>query len=213
MKKVLTVLLVLAASAVFVFAAQIDYIYNNSVSSDSFDINPVRGDLFTDEDGNTFAVKSVKGDIVVFDGIHVINKVSRGSELTKTRPVIKARATVSLKTIGVDFSMVLPYVYPLEPFIDVSYEFGKVISAMVGFKITCPLTNLSNSQFFLLKNGSISGYGAVGLNGLGYFGVSGGFEYNYLFRKLMLGAGAQLLMSPFESSAGFVPKVSVGVFL
>lgn len=208
--------LLLATAFVFVsfmiFASEIDSVYGNCVSSSDFTVLPKRGELYQDSDGNIFAVRTSSENFVVFDRIKTGKVVHEGSELYRRNPMVKMLLRASTKTVSADCSLILPVIYPLEPFAEAGYEFGKSIFAMAGFRITCPLSNLVNSNFTLLKDGSICGSGAFGINGSGDFSVSCEICYSHIFKNVIWGLGGRWNACPEQSAAYLVPELHAGVF-
>ena len=219
LKKLIVSALLLCFSIIGAFCASITYVYGNNISSLDVESDYKVGQLFTDSNSNTLAIKRFyqtdDGRVAVFDKL-----ISRGPY--KRNDVLSPRGAMnSFGAIGAMshslawWSMTTP-IYPLSPLVMAGACYGPDsgvgVLALAGAKVNIPIARLWDAQNTLIVNGKLSGWGAAGvsISSSVTFACSFGFSYRHNLGSFFWELGASWLWIP-DRTRTLSPYLGLGV--
>ncbi len=169
-KRLALLVLILASSLSLVWSttapkASINYVYGNSVASDTFEELPKVGTIFTDDKNNVLIVRDSNENVVVFDKISTRSTVEVGSTLTEKglQKLLFLRASMNHAEVGYSMSTLL---YPLKPLALSGVAYSKTFDGVyftLGFESDVVLSKLWDSNFTLIEDGGITGWCTAGV--------------------------------------------------
>ena len=215
MRRIAALLIFLILLVTPVFSDSLTYVYGSSLSSTEMGDSAKAGRMYLDESGNLIALRSVSNGLAVFDKIISRGPYKSGSTLTARGPLHEVMATGGLSNALAFYSISTP-LYPLYPVIAAGADYTSSgisgVLVMAGIHVDVPLSGLWNSQFTLILNGKLTGWGVAGVRVTGSveFACEYGFGYRHNLGAFCWGLGVSWLYTVAGGSR-INPYLGLGV--
>ena len=142
-----------------------------------------KGQVYTDEQGNTLIVRKVRDNVVMFDKLISKATYQRESELSKRGPLSTITAMGGINHALASYSITTP-IYPFSPVVmgGVSYHKKDICAlALAGIDVTVPLARLWDTSNTFIQNGKLVGWGTAGIS-IAKTGVTFASSYGFCYR-------------------------------
>ena len=183
MRRLFPVLIILILFCSSLYAGSISYVYGNNISSVSMGDGVSKGQVYTDEQGNTLIVRKVRDNVVMFDKLISKATYQRESELSKRGPLSTITAMGGINHALASYSITTP-IYPFSPVVmgGVSYHKKDICAlALAGIDVTVPLARLWDTSNTFIQNGKLVGWGTAGIS-IAKTGVTFASSYGFCYR-------------------------------